>query len=207
MAALNMPRVLKVTSSIIDFYVASSSMSRVVTATTTCADHPGGPHKPVQFMAKANAGDLCQLVARAHGKIPCERVFGPCNRGVDWSVPLAVAQKAAIAAKESSLYEAKALMDTAYALFANGAERELMACTDVVLKRPGLRAVMPQLHYSPVMNRIKTLDDDICIQKGWQWLEHVSREIHQTMHDNALSAQQKLNLGEYAGIIAGHSYI
>ena len=195
------------TASILDYFLASSSFSKVVSAARTVSTHPGGPHKPVQLETKPGAANLQQLVAMMPPSIPNERVFGPANKIGNWNTPLAVAQKAAQAAKSGTLLEAKALLDTSYVLFANAAELELIACTDAECKRKGLRGLLPRLQFQPVLNRTAAPDDDVCVHKGWQWLEYVARELLQSVHADALTQQQRTNFAEYANVIHGRSFV
>ncbi len=85
-------------SSIIDYFLVSSSICSASESCKTDASHHGRPHRPVQLRFREDAVHLQQLVYRTPEGIKVDLPFGPRPKAPDWSVASLLAEQAADAA-------------------------------------------------------------------------------------------------------------
>jgi len=127
-------------SSQIDFGFANGPLTSVDVRVSVVFDSDNPTHRPVQFHIPKRAAEAKKLVFSQPSPIPVQRVFGPINRGPDWTEALQTAESAVDAAASLPASEALYALDRAYFDFAVTAEQQLAVATDTQPSVWGLRA-------------------------------------------------------------------
>ena len=127
-------------ASIIDFFVMSEDFADVVGKASTILDANTAPHRPVQVVVPANAGQMTKLAITAVQKLPNNPVYGPRPAPPNWEDAACAARKAIHMARtcpqESRV---KHELAVAYRAFAETLEEEMADIAGVELRDKRLK--------------------------------------------------------------------
>ena len=163
------------TTSIIDFFVMSDSMSSIMAGDEVNMAWAPAPHRPYRVWFHSNVTKVQQLVFKAPPVLPRERVYGPLPKQPGYEAALSLAEKAAQLAGSDRHFEAQAALDIAWKHFSSCAEEELAGATDHGHIRKGQRSCVPRAAMVDVFTKKRKVEDFNAIRDGWRWLLATSR--------------------------------
>eukprot|EP00974_Lingulodinium_polyedra_P038466 3685562-Lingulodinium_polyedra.AAC.1 len=157
-------------TSVIDFMVASSEISKAHRHDQVNMQWVPKPHRPFEVCFCRKAKEARQLVFRQAKALPLEPVIGPKLPGPSWDVALQIGHRALEECAGQDHAAAKELLNLAWKHLANTAEEELALVTDQQVLSKGLRATPPTAHWVKVFKGNRTAEDREEIHDGWAWL-------------------------------------
>ena len=165
-------------TSIIDYFIVTEDFADVVGQATTILDAITAPHRPVQIIVPANAGQMKKLAFVAVQKLPCDPVFGPRPAPPSWEA----AERAALRAVESartctSVSRVKHALAGAYRTFAETLETEVADYSGVeLLNSRCKRGRKVRTKWVPVLGPPRKPTSPVGV--ALRWMERRAAEMH-----------------------------
>ena len=172
-------------ASVIDFFVMSEVFADLVGKASTILDANTAPHRPVQVVVPANAGQMKKLAIVAVQKMPCDPVFGPRRAPPNWDTAAQAALRAVDTARTcASESRVKHALAVAYRAFAETLEEEVADYTGVeLLDKRRKRGRKICTRWVPLLGTQKqpTSPEGVALR----WMARRAAELHQRVRDSA----------------------